>query len=55
MFHVPCPIPKLNSYREIITEIRQIKPQPLPAVLRETDLRLAYCQEVSGQQFEHLI
>lgn len=36
-------------------EIQQITPEIIRNVLREFESRLAYCQEVNGEQFEHLL
>lgn len=52
-FNKPENIDELKN--RIIAEIQQIQPQTLTEVLREIEFRLAYCQEVNGEQFEHLI
>lgn len=52
-FNKPENIEQLKN--RIRAEIQQIQPQTLNEVLREFQDRLAYCQEVNGQQFEHLI
>lgn len=48
-----------NSLQElaerITEEINRIPPQVISNVIREFINRLAYCQEVNGAQFEHLI
>jgi len=50
---------KPNSVEElknkITYEIQQIPPEMIHNVLEEFELRLAYCQEVNGAQFEHLL
>jgi len=36
-------------------EMRRITPETIQNVLQEFQFRLGYCQEVNGQQFEHLL
>ena len=52
-FNKPNSIDELKNI--IRQEIRQIAPETVHNVLEEFTHRLAYCQEVNGKQFEHLI
>lgn len=52
-FNRPASLEELKN--RIRAEIRAITPQTLQNVLQDFRNRLAFCQEVDGHQFEHLI
>lgn len=53
--YIDRPINLEDLKSRIRQEVEQISPQIIQNVLREFRDRLAYCQEVNGLQFEHLL